>query len=612
MVRASDVSTALFTAFCSDLHLPDLAERNRFDVWPNGLSMGFGAEQYRIRAAIGALFKKTQVEEAPDALTKTLEDFCRANDACSEKTPKGFRTQDVSIAAGLSISYARNYLWGWFEKQNEPAPAITQASIEVAARFGPGRSVGLGRQPSLFYFKVGDARMTASSEFVRSWYETSVLHNPLCEAAEMARHARWGRAEVGIAGHLTFVPKKYARKRIVVTEPTINTFFQLGLGEEVARVLRLNTGIDFSTQEDVNKSLAHLGSLYGTFGTMDMTQASDYLSLALIEFMYPPSLVRWFKILRTGVVQLDSGEEIPLHMASTMGNGFTFPMMTTLLTAVVFGVYKTLDILPIRSYEGGLPNFGVYGDDIIVVRKAFDLVAEVCSNLGLVVNGDKSFNCGPFRESCGADYYKGIDVRPVFLTRYTKEHDLLSCFNRLAVWAFKYQLNLSGTLHTIGGFLNKASLHLVPPDRADTAGIKSPYPVESPTKVEDWICLWEFDELVPMLNNISFEPWDMYQAGEYTCSEMRRKRFRAWLRQLRSVCSGSINEPALLKALLHGSVQRGKTTPRIEASKMQFRRVSAVSPRWGYDGGMASEKLDDAERLWWQLLVVSVLGALNS
>lgn len=607
MVSASTVSTALFTAFCSDLHLGHLAGRDKFDVFPNGISIGYDVDTFRRLTAVSALFKKSEVEASPDALTLTLQDFLDANNASAQQTVENFRTQDVPIAVGFCISAARNLLWDWFEQQNEPAPAITMASIEVAARFGPGRSVGLRDKPSCYYFKVGDSQATATSEFVRSWYEASVLYNPVCEAAEMARQARHGRAEVGIAGHLTFVPKKYSRKRIVVTEPSLNTFFQLGLGEEIARVLRRHTGIDFSTQPQQNSALAKEGSATGRYGTMDLKQCSDYISLALIEYMFPPSLVRWVRTLRTGEVRLSGSKEvIPLAMASTMGNGFTFPLMTTLLTAIVHGVYSTLDI-PVRRppSDGCGANYGVFGDDIIVVSKAFDLVAEVLGYLGLKINLDKSFNHGRFRESCGTDWLDGVDVRPVSLTSYVSEHDLISCFNRLAIWASKYQYNISATLGVLANLIPAALLGPVPPDQADTAGIKLPYPIESPTRVENWVCLWEFTVLTPCLENINFEPWESYSIGIEPESERDVRKLKKWLAQLRSICSGSINEPALLKALLQGGVRRGKTIPRLD--KVRFRRVSRVSPRWGYDDGMLSGTLDDSQRLWWQLLVTTTL-----
>jgi hypothetical protein len=89
----------------------------------------------------------------------------------------------------------------------------------------------------------------------------------------------------------------------------------------------------------------------------------------------------------------------------SMGNGFCFPLQTLLFASVCFaaGMISSQD-----PYD-----FRVYGDDIIVRQDRALLVIELLSELGFRLNRDKSFLFGPFRESCGADWYKGQDVRPV-------------------------------------------------------------------------------------------------------------------------------------------------------------------------------------------------------
>lgn len=569
-MEANAVSSALFTAFCSDLGFPNLDPETRFDPFPWGIPPELGLEQFRRVHAICALLRKSEEEVDEHAEERTLNEFLLANEVCASKTVRGFRTQDFSIASGLSISCARRYLWDWFSEQNEPDSPITMAKIETAARFGPGRSVGLGNQPSHLYFKVGDAPMTAGSDFVRSWYNQSVSFNPLCEAAEMARKARWGEIEVKDAALLSFVLKKYTRKRIVVTEPTAQTYFQLGLGKCMEGQLRKHVGLDLSCQPALNSELARLGSIDGSFATMDEKQCSDYISLALSEFMFPPCLFRWFKILRMGTVE-HKGVRIKLSMTSTMGNGFTFPMQTALLASLVLGVYNTLDIPTHDEY--GVRNWGVFGDDIAVVTPAFNLLSEVLTDLGLVVNVEKSFSSGPFRESCGADFYEGTNVRPVSLKRYTTDQDLFSCFNRLAIWSSKVEIPLPQTLQILLGLMKAPTR--VPPDEGVVAGIILPVP-DSPQK--GW---WEYRAYVPIIGSIRYEPWVEYDV-EFVGPQPKAKtrRFKKWLSELQRVCSGSINEPALLKALLHGGVRRGRVA--IRSDTLKYRLVTRGTPRWGY------------------------------
>lgn len=75
---------------------------------------------------------------------------------------------------------------------------------------------------------------------------------------------------------------------------------------------------------------------------------------------------------------------------SSMGNGFTFELMTLILTAVC----RALD-----------PQATVFGDDIIIDRSKSDRLMVVLSSVGLKVNYEKSFTEGPFRESCGANFH---------------------------------------------------------------------------------------------------------------------------------------------------------------------------------------------------------------
>jgi len=63
----------------------------------------------------------------------------------------------------------------------------------------------------------------------------------------------------------------------------------------------------------------------------------------------------------------------------------------------------------------------IYGDDIIIPIEYTDVVVRYLEAYALKVNINKSFSKGNFRESCGADFYKGIPVKPVYAR--TVPHD---------------------------------------------------------------------------------------------------------------------------------------------------------------------------------------------
>jgi hypothetical protein len=87
-----------------------------------------------------------------------------------------------------------------------------------------------------------------------------------------------------------------------------------------------------------------------------------------------------------------------------MGNGYTFELETLIFAAIssaVTGGVVGEDVL-------------VYGDDILVANDQARNVMSALSCLGFTPNMKKSFYTGPFRESCGGDYFEGIGVRPYF------------------------------------------------------------------------------------------------------------------------------------------------------------------------------------------------------
>jgi hypothetical protein len=86
---------------------------------------------------------------------------------------------------------------------------------------------------------------------------------------------------------------------------------------------------------------------------------------------------------------------------SSMGNGSTFCIETLVFAAACKAVGST--------------RFSVYGDDVIIESSLVEDYIRLCAHLGFKVNVDKSFHEGPFRESCGKDFYRGIECTPVFI-----------------------------------------------------------------------------------------------------------------------------------------------------------------------------------------------------
>lgn len=199
------------------------------------------------------------------------------------------------------------------------------------------------------------------------------------------------------------VPKSALINRNIETQPLVNGFAQLGLGQVVRRRLKA-VGVDLSDQTR-NQYYAMVGSITGGFATIDLSNASDTISRELVRWILP---VDWFKamdLVRTHFIEID-GETRHLHRFSSMGNGFTFELETL----IFYTLAKSAANKRVKC-----PTICTYGDDIIVPAKAYSLLVQVLTVCGFKTNPRKSFYKGPFRESCGADWFLGHQVRPTYI-----------------------------------------------------------------------------------------------------------------------------------------------------------------------------------------------------
>jgi len=254
-------------------------------------------------------------------------------------------------------------------------------------------------------------------------------------------------------------------------------FFQLGAGAIIEDQLLRHFNICFKTrivngvtydQPSINRRMARQGSIDGSFATIDLSSASDTISYGLVEFLLPKLAFSCLDSLRSRRTSY-GGIDYELNMFSSMGNGFTFPLQTMIFSALVVAVYEELGIAPNKSIRNR--NYSVFGDDIICVRNAYDVVCSTLAACGFTVNYEKSFNSGPFRESCGCDYFKGHDIRGVYLKGIDNAADVYSAFNRLSRWSVISGIYLVNVLLYLKGLVD---FRPIPFDEDDAAGFKMP------------------------------------------------------------------------------------------------------------------------------------------
>lgn len=200
------------------------------------------------------------------------------------------------------------------------------------------------------------------------------------------------------SNRVELVPKNWKTDRTIACEPEGNLPLQLAFDTYAKRKLR-RFHIDLRNQS-ANKVKARHASIHNDYVTVDFERASDTISYNTVQWMFPEDWFRYLSDVRSPCYRGVFGEGTYAKFSS-MGNGSTFSIETLLFAGVCWAV--------------GSRSFLVYGDDVIIERKYYADFLSLAKFLGFTVNEAKTFSDGPFRESCGGDYFNGVDVTPVYI-----------------------------------------------------------------------------------------------------------------------------------------------------------------------------------------------------
>lgn len=265
--------------------------------------------------------------------------------------------------------------------------------IVGAGYFGPGSAVGykFGAVTSQKY----DGSQTMTHALVP--FYRSVVGENWWEHQSKSKHRV-------VAGNKYFtVPKKWNKRRLCCKEPSLNGFLQSGIGSFMRDRLRL-FGVNLRDRT-INQRLA--GQAYSShLATIDLSDASDLNARAVPHLLLTEEWNHLLDLARSPFTLMPDGSKHELAKHSSMGNGYTFPLETLIFKSVVDSVVVDVD------QRASLT--AVYGDDIIVPQWAATEVVNRLEFLGFKVNRTKSHLAGDFFESCGADFFQGVPVRPFY------------------------------------------------------------------------------------------------------------------------------------------------------------------------------------------------------
>lgn len=470
-------------ALCMSALRADLAKVDRTDV----------LKSYAADALERSLLKKyVPPSSSVELADKAVELFKHANSACSK--PHTVSSERLSIL--------RLWTSGDFADFPDSWDAIFSMN---PLRCGPGASLRTQGRNSAYEKNFVNCHTTTSIPLAQSLFRVMSQDPTLRRTIEWKVLNGQGELKVESSSRLTTVPKNCDIDRTINVEASVNMCAQLLLGDIINEVLA-GYKYDSAVQQERNKSMAQWGSVSGHYATIDLKMASDLIQRLLCKDLLPGLVFAALDDCRSHSVEDSSGEVIPLFMMSSMGNGFTFPLQTYVFTlALRLALYELgfLELLEKPNFEK--MRYGVYGDDIICPTIVFDHLCDILRCFGLTVNTTKSFAWGDFRESCGGDFYRGKNVRGVYLKDMSKLSHFYSAVNRLLVWSARHNISIH---HTIDYLMPDRWMYdCVPPDESDDAGIK--VPLTGPKAYFAW------EPAIRKLD-IPEELWNAY--GALTCS----------------------------------------------------------------------------------------------
>lgn len=204
------------------------------------------------------------------------------------------------------------------------------------------------------------------------------------------------------------VPKDWKTDRSCELGAGINAVLQRFYGIHICARLDRFHDLPLHRRPEEHVRLSRHASLFGDLVTKDLKNASNTIARETVRNSLEHE---WYSVLnriRSHYIKLPTqSEPHKLEMFSAMGNGFTFELETLLFEAACWTAVQ-LDGKGTDSF------YTVFGDDIIINARHSETLDKVLDILGFEINQTKSFTHGPFRESCGGDFFLGANVRPTF------------------------------------------------------------------------------------------------------------------------------------------------------------------------------------------------------
>jgi hypothetical protein len=220
------------------------------------------------------------------------------------------------------------------------------------------------------------------------------------------------------------VPKDFKGPRLISAESAATQYLQQGQMRKLMSYCdhhkTISRSIKFRDQTH-NQRAAQKSFACNTV-TLDLSNASDTVSVPLVWFLFAevPRLRRRLMATRSSHMQIDN-LRVRLTAFAPMGSAVCFPVESLVFWAISMASLKlvrshevtrdgvTRLVCPFRDYALA-EEVRVFGDDIIIPEDAFPTLLGTLLEVGCEPNMSKTCWKTPFRESCGSEWFNGIDV----------------------------------------------------------------------------------------------------------------------------------------------------------------------------------------------------------
>lgn len=276
----------------------------------------------------------------------------------------------------------------------------------IMPRHGPGAVAEKLHGRSKYNFDVYDREIDQLYPYVNL-----MTFGVLAQSQEsLTHHLTW--AGEFPPSRVCLVPKDSRGPRVIAAEPALLQYLQQGLGRALVDHVEqhpLTRGHVLFTDQTRHRGLALRSSKDRRFATLDLKDASDRVSLDLVQSLFPESIVPYLTALRSKRAILPNKEIVSMKKFASMGSALCFPIEALTFFALASGALWSISR---RRVSKPQPVF-VYGDDIIAPTEHAEAIISELELYGVRFNRDKCCIQGFFRESCGQDAFLGEDVTPV-------------------------------------------------------------------------------------------------------------------------------------------------------------------------------------------------------